>query len=189
MGMRLHQVQRCSACEGTLNDHDEGCPRAQVDFWEERQRRIPCPTQCGGTVGVNKQDYYECRNCGIQFTSGCGAPEGAEKYFLDDPKASDLVMVQVLPNKGSGEFPVDEELKRAQEVLEQALGPKQVTPEDFKAPASGILRLMCESADDGELKIMADFHDQQLAVDNLRRLRDEHSDVFTLCDENGPLDE
>ena len=65
----------------------------------------------------------------------------------------------------------------------------QVTREDFKAPA-GQFRIIREEMSDGQLSIIADFHQQEFATLGVQMARATHpEDVFTLCDENGIVEE
>jgi hypothetical protein len=64
----------------------------------------------------------------------------------------------------------------------------QVTPDDFKAPER-MFRIMREEMSDGQLSIIADFHYREFAILGLKSSRTSNpDDIFTLCDENGPLE-
>lgn len=64
----------------------------------------------------------------------------------------------------------------------------QVTPDDFKAPA-GAFRIIREERSDGKLSIIANYDDRQLALVSLNAAREFYpDDVFTLCDEKGPIE-
>lgn len=66
----------------------------------------------------------------------------------------------------------------------------QVTDDDFKAP-EGKTRIMREEMSDGKLSIVADFDNCNLALVALHAFREDTElsrDVFTLCNENGPLE-
>jgi hypothetical protein len=64
----------------------------------------------------------------------------------------------------------------------------QITPDNFRAP-EGKFRIIREEMSDGKLSIVADFNIHEFSVVGLEASRAAHpEDVFTLCDENGPLD-
>lgn len=76
---------------------------------------------------------------------------------------------------------VHRELRKAQGV------PDQVTSDDFQAP-EGQYRLMREEMSDGKLSIIADYTHNEFARRGLESAREAHpEDVFTLCDDKGPL--
>jgi hypothetical protein len=76
---------------------------------------------------------------------------------------------------------VHRELRKAQGVHDQ------VTPDDFQAP-EGQYRLMREEMSDGKLSIIADYTHIEFARRGLEAARETHpDDVFTLCDDKGPL--
>ena len=65
----------------------------------------------------------------------------------------------------------------------------QITREDFKAPR-GEFRIIREEMSDGELSIIADFTTRNFAEWVMTHLREEKGeDVYTLCDENGVVNE
>jgi len=67
---------------------------------------------------------------------------------------------------------------------------RQVTDVDFKAP-EGKFRIMREEMSDGLLSIVADFDNRRLAEIAWKVYSTDHNfskDVFTLCDENGPVE-
>ena len=62
----------------------------------------------------------------------------------------------------------------------------QITEDDFRAP-SGQFRLMMEDMQDGEVKIIADYHILCIAQETTRTLRETASEneIFTLWDDQG----
>lgn len=119
MRLRQRQVARCPNCTGTIDEHDRGCPRGFLIGLRTRQKHLECPTCSAREVGVNKDDYYECRSCGTQYTaSGHGAPDDAERKVLIDGGVP--IPVLVIPHKGQGNFPLDDAIAKAVEDLERA---------------------------------------------------------------------
>ncbi|MFC1598875.1 hypothetical protein ACFL2U_02635 [Patescibacteria group bacterium] len=63
----------------------------------------------------------------------------------------------------------------------------QVTEQDMKAP-QGMIRLIMENMDDGELEIIADFHQghkPQLVIEYAEILQGYSDHIYTLWDDQG----
>ena len=115
-GQRI--IVRCM-CGGTRDNHEPGCPQERLNNLVTQQRHIRCP-KCGHpAVGVNDDDFYECRDCHTQYTIA-NMFENAEREFLDDPRASDIRAVQVHPLKGTGKFRLDKLIDEARAELVKA---------------------------------------------------------------------
>lgn len=119
----LRMVIRCGICN--QKKHSPDCPAGVLEALTARQRHIPCPKCSGGTIGINANDDYECRNCHTRFTCGCWADsENPEHQYLDDPLKNDLTLVNVLIKKGDGNFPLDSQIEEAQKKLKEAQSKK-----------------------------------------------------------------
>lgn len=107
MFQRLMITVACGVC-GAANGHRRGCSVAAMRKLQERNVFLGCP-KCDGKVGLNKDDYYECRSCHAQLsTSGLVDGEGLEEMILVDHKNDKVITVFVLERKGKGEFPIDQ---------------------------------------------------------------------------------
>ena len=118
MTQSMRLIFRCNVCKS--DPHEEGCPVVHLERLNEMNRHISCPACNACGVGVNSRDYYECRSCHTQFTSGGGTtPADDVIYYLDDPKAADLILVKKLPNKGDGNFPIDKKIEEVRDEIKR----------------------------------------------------------------------
>lgn len=115
LGLRVYQ--KCSLCDGTTDEHNAGCPFAQLQVLEDSRPAITCPKCNKGSVEINTGDYYECRECATQFTR---AEQGIEEEVIFvDWKHDTTLRVAVLPDKGRGEFKIDRDLARVQKIIDE----------------------------------------------------------------------
>lgn len=118
---------RCLYCK-TRDGHSPYCLQAQLDELCRRRKYIECP-KCGkNAVDVNQGDYYECRGCHTQYTTG--ERDGSfERTFLvineDIPIDEGVKIVLVLPQKGVGKFPIDERIASLKLEVEAKIAPKR----------------------------------------------------------------
>lgn len=127
MDLRMSQLRRiivrCKVCKS--DPHAEGCPVVRLEKLMELNRYIDCPACNARGVGVNPRDYYECRFCHEQFTTNAGFCRADDKfYYLDDPRASDLIPVKKLPNKGDGNFPIDKAIEEVRDTIKKLTAKK-----------------------------------------------------------------
>ncbi len=126
LGMRITEriIIRCHVCGS--DPHAEGCPVPRLEKLSELNRHIECPVCHAHEVGINAVDYYECRSCHVQFTSGAGTLPADDKiHYLDDPKAIDLVPVRRLPNGGNGDFPLDKSIMEVRDEIKRLTAKKR----------------------------------------------------------------
>ena len=111
-------VLECALCDGTMNEHEERCPLPGLEMLRDKRLSVPCPACQKYAVDVNEGDLYECRDCSTQFTTGQHlAPSiDAQKLYLDVP-GQDLVPVVQMTQLGEGKFPIDEQIKKAEEIV------------------------------------------------------------------------
>lgn len=76
----------------------------------KRKMKVQC-TKCKGFCWVNQSDYFECTQCHTQYVSvyGIGGCEDYEVVVFADEVRNKIYRVYVLPEKGTGDFPVENE--------------------------------------------------------------------------------
>ncbi len=120
---RLRQIARCPHCDGTVEEHSEGCPVLRLESLRDRQKHIHCPKCNSKSVDANKSDFYECRACHTQYSLVSGPKVTAETAVLvideDAPITVGVRTVYVLAEKGKGEFPYDEIIADLRKRLEE----------------------------------------------------------------------
>ncbi len=111
-------IRRCMICNS--DPHSDGCPLTQLARLQQENRHLECPLCKAHAVGVNEADFYECRVCHEQFTSGAVyVVVDKNRYYLDDCREPDLVEVMHLDSKGDGDFPIDKKLAKLGEEIER----------------------------------------------------------------------
>jgi len=124
IGLRLFQGIACHACDGFLHEHEEGCPQDMLTkFCQEAVlHEYRCPRCFAGRVAINKGDFFECRKCHTQFSSGPACGEDAETldraFLMND--TDDYVKVVVMTVKGNGKFRNDEIIKALRQSVRAA---------------------------------------------------------------------
>lgn len=122
LGMNLYCL--CTICGESIEDHAPSCPELRCKELADRMSHIECPHCYKGTVEVNRGDYYECRKCHTQFTSGEAVighdPATLERTALIDYDENRVIPVLILPEKGHGEIRIDILLKEAVKVRNKA---------------------------------------------------------------------
>lgn len=137
--LRQVQVQICSICKRDMNEHQQGCPLAIAKLLQKQNIHAYCPacTNDNG-IGVNHEDWYECRVCHTQFVSGHAIPEDVSKLEWSDlfikawvPSANpkigfalheEVVSTVRLTEKGKCIFPIDQALDFCDFVAKLARG-------------------------------------------------------------------
>lgn len=129
MSMGMHQVQVCVLCGESVEDHSPTCPQGQLDLMYEQQRQQPkivCPG-CGGQVGVNSEDFYECRGCKTQFTTGSHFDTSKrERATLKVVDGADILTV-ILAVKGKGCFKIDQLVAKWETIVKEAREDREAT--------------------------------------------------------------
>jgi len=125
--MRLSLVPRllqiCTLCEQSVEDHAENCPHRFTQYWVNRKLVIKCP-ECGGSVDINTDDFYECRKCHTQYSHSSLYGEDKGVVLLDF-KNDKTIPCHTLKEKGRGQITVDIELAKAEKRVKQALRKKK----------------------------------------------------------------
>lgn len=118
-------IVRCNVCKS--DPHTEWCPVPRLERLHELNRHIECPICNEQGIGINILDFYECRLCHAQFTSGTGANlnEKAAIFILEDLKTGGLKTVVRLPNKGNGDFPLDKAIEKVQKEIKHLTAKKR----------------------------------------------------------------
>ena len=131
--MSLSCQIRCSFCN-SADKHEPYCPMGILKKLTDLQRFIECPACLEKQVDVNSSDFYECRSCNTQFTTGdlFANEDTCSSTMLDDPRREDLVRVLILPDKGIGDFPLDRRVEKARQAYERACAESSVDPDDIE---------------------------------------------------------
>ena len=121
LGMDLKPI--CEVCDHPISDHAPSCLCRQIDEIEAQVMRATCPICHKNAVGVNENDYLECRECSAQFSSSefvAGHdPALLKRAVVIDWNRDKFTNVLVLPEKGDGNFPIDETVKRLRNEIEK----------------------------------------------------------------------
>ena len=122
--MQLTMIPRmemqCTLCKKSIDSHDENCPQRWIEhLLDEVANSIPCPKCDDGDVEINRGDFYECRSCGTQFTAG-EACKTNKFTDLHNRKTDKEIHVSIMAAKGSGEFPIDQQIKAARIAVLEA---------------------------------------------------------------------
>src|SRR6478736_534388 len=105
LNLRLRTTLRCNVCYGLIPEHTPECPQKQLEEYLDAQlnHEYSCPKCHKGRVAVNDGDYWECRKCHKQFTSGIACGEDVdtlERTFLLNLSQDEVIDVAVLTPKG-----------------------------------------------------------------------------------------
>lgn len=120
MSMSLQLIQRCVVCNESVDNHASQCPVGLMDKVLDKLPQIKCP-RCRGKVSVNKGDFFECRKCHTQFTTGVFFHKpGTEQEYLHNLRGDDYILVVEMEEKGTGEFPIDKLLKDMEVRVKEA---------------------------------------------------------------------
>ncbi len=105
-------TQECSYCNGTIAEHESGCPEGIIENLFSQRRNLECPNCGKKEVEVNVDDFYECRNCHTQYvtTDWNGSWERAFIIDMNASIAGAAINVQVHPVKGKGKFKLDRDI-------------------------------------------------------------------------------
>lgn len=119
LGMSMRQIQRCTACGESVEEHTNDCPHKLIQAVLKRQRHINCARCYKPTVDVNADDFYECRECHTQYTTSLVGGEKLRETFLLDYEQNDIINVRVMNEPGRGEFPMDWQLETLSQELKR----------------------------------------------------------------------
>ena len=130
MGISLGMVQKihipCPACNST--PHVPNCPALAIEQIQASTRNMECPKCKANRVGLNVDDFFECRGCKTQFTSSQAYDsKDPELTFIFDSRNDKAIRVAVMVREGAGDFPRDEALKVAKQYLKQYLEDKNAS--------------------------------------------------------------
>jgi len=110
IGMSQRMVLLCSACGEDIKVHAADCPQGEIERLLERTPRANCVACRKGDLLPNKDDYFECRTCHVQFSRGliCGGEDPAtlSTVLLDLSGSVDFVPAKQMKAPGTGDFPV-----------------------------------------------------------------------------------
>ena len=121
-GMTL--LSKCPKC-GQSNGHSSDCVYGKIERLESKARHIACPNCRKNTVGLNADDFWECRECHTQYTSSPATADSddcVEKLLVIDlnaPIHQGCQRVLELKTKGEGNFPLDHEIEELRKQTTQ----------------------------------------------------------------------
>jgi len=87
----------CTMCEGTMSEHQTGCPLGEIEGLQEHAYFIRCPKCYENKLTLNEGDYWQCYSCATVFTCRADDWPDADHFFLDDFKANEQQTVVILP--------------------------------------------------------------------------------------------
>jgi len=134
MYLSIRLTVPCGVC-GSHDGHESDCELKAIQELHKRNTYINCPKCHEGKVGLNKDDFYECRACRTQFTTNPGVvdTENPERVILLDYKNDRPIDVLVFQLKGRGEFPIDEAIVELRQRITEKFpehDPDDEAPED-----------------------------------------------------------
>jgi hypothetical protein len=91
-----------------MDEHAPGCLQLRIEELVASRVTAFCPICHKGTVTVNADDFFECKSCHTQFNSGLAGPDDAtttKRTFLDLSYPHDITYIQIMSQKGHGDFP------------------------------------------------------------------------------------
>lgn len=116
--LRHSHVLLCVECRCSISSHDPSCQTgkfaARIQALESQYRYIWCPVCKKGDVELNDDDLYECRACHGLFCTG-ERDESFPRHLLIYERGDTYFPVQLLPQKGTGQFHVDLELAKVRD--------------------------------------------------------------------------
>ena len=124
--MTLCCIQECPLCGGNLglDEHSPNCLIGQRDSLAKRADYDSgiCPCCRSGTIAVNTDDLFECRECHTLLTTADSLVGGDNLLkYVSLPSSSDLVPMKVLSNKkGAGIFKYDAEIAKLNKEIKKA---------------------------------------------------------------------
>jgi len=116
----------CHAC-GETDDHTRDCLVVAIDVLKSEQRFVVCPHCSEPSMDLNASRNYECRKCRSQFTTSKGAlgllDHHPDIYTIRDTRSlgHSSITVYALERPGSGDFPLDREIRAKCEKLDKLL--------------------------------------------------------------------
>ena len=107
----------CPVCDAH-DGHKDDCEQSAMEELREHNTNLPCPKCTKGKVGVNEDDFFECRTCHTQFaSSGYADQQNPERMLLLDERHNRIIPVLVLERKGKGNLPIDQALEEISQRL------------------------------------------------------------------------
>jgi ribosomal protein L37AE/L43A len=136
-----------------MHAHEGACPRERLASFclEATLREHRCPKCHAGFVALNRDDFFECRECHKQFATGPACGEDAETleqaYLLGGDSA---IRVLVMTSKGRGKFRDDAVIEMLQQEVARAIASREGVRR--KRTPSVYQRLLKEIRDERKIK-------------------------------------
>jgi hydrogenase maturation factor HypF (carbamoyltransferase family) len=105
-----------------------------LEYLESLRKHFLCPKCHEESVDVNNGDYYECRQCHTQYTTG-GYSDEWERVIIIDMDGdfnTGAIAALVMPDKGTGDFQIDSEIAKVREEMERVLKSRKKRPRRSK---------------------------------------------------------
>jgi hypothetical protein len=123
MSFGLYQILECTICGQSCEDHAPNCPELACKAVAALKENIRCP-QCRGSIGLNTEDYYECRKCHSLFSTSeivVGYDVATlKKVILLDWKRDVTINCVLLPIKGKGDMFWEKQVKIVNDARNEA---------------------------------------------------------------------
>src|SRR3989338_4808574 len=104
MNQRIKIAAPCQDC-GQTEGHAEDCLGQRLERLLPQRHHMKCPACDRQAVDVNDKDWWECRNCHVQFSSsGLVDAPNPEMVVLQDNKEDKSFVVYQLTKPGQGIF-------------------------------------------------------------------------------------
>lgn len=147
--LRLSQGIKCRACGGFMHEHEAGCPQEKLAAFANAAllREHHCPKCHQGSVAINRDDFYECRECRTQFATGPACGEDAatlEKGIILDYHENCAINVVVMTSKGRGKFRDNAIIEVLKQEVEQTIAQREGVRKPRRRTPSIYQRLMKE---------------------------------------------
>lgn len=119
---QIRILQLCVICGESVQEHHKDCPCTRLEKALDARPEISCIVCKRGKVDINRSDFFECRKCHTQFTSGEYDPGGSEEKqeVIHNCNGDIYINVKKMLLKGEGDFPKDTLLKQLQDAVKQA---------------------------------------------------------------------
>ena len=118
LGLSQQLILKCPICQQSYDSHRSDCLQGRLEKLQGMDRHIKCPKCHARAIGVNKEDFFECRSCHAQYTTGSAFVVTEERFLLDDPQATDLIVVATLSQSGQGHFPLDDVIAKVRKQID-----------------------------------------------------------------------
>ena len=119
-------ILECSICGNSLESkaHQEHCPQGILTALENwlGERAANCPECRAGRVRFSREDFAECENCHLRWTTGEAFVKDATVTHVLDFATGPMVPAVLMDGKGEGRFPFDQDRKMLRDKIAEIRG-------------------------------------------------------------------